>query len=82
MGETNKMAELANQFKQPDARWAQWASAFAELQNGNVSNATVRFADLTKKQPTMALFLPVENYSAWNKLDWQLFHKLTSSEKP
>ena len=81
-GETNKVAELAKGFKQPEARWAQWATAFVELHNGSVSNATVRFAELTKKQPSMVPFLPAENFSGWNKIDWQLFHKLTSSEKP
>jgi tetratricopeptide (TPR) repeat protein len=31
IGETNKAAELAKGFKEPTARWAQWASAKREL---------------------------------------------------
>jgi len=81
IGETNNATELMKGFKQPDARWAQWAAAFAELHNGSVSNATVQFANLKKNQPTM-LFLPDENLIGWSKIDWQLFHKLTDSEKP
>ena len=81
-GKTNTAAELGKGFKQPETRWAQWASAFVELQNGSVSNATVKFADLTKKQPTMYPFLPEESMSGWSKIDWQLFHKLISTEKP
>jgi hypothetical protein len=80
-GETNKATELSKGFKQSDARWAQYAAAFVELQNGSVSNATVQFANLKKNQPTM-LYLPDENLAGWSKIDWQLFHKLTSSEKP
>jgi hypothetical protein len=79
IGDTNKVEELTKGFKQPDARWAQWAAAIAELQNGSVSNATVRFAALKKKQPTM-IFLPDKQIPFWRNIDWQLFHKLISAQ--
>lgn len=79
IGETNRAAELMQAFKQPDARWAQWASAIAELHSGNNSNATVRFVNLQKTQPSMP-FLPDENQPFWGKIDWRLFHELTSSD--
>ena len=80
-GNTNGAAELLQSFKQPDARWAQWATAFAELHNGSISNATVRFADLTKKYPTM-IPLPMREANGWNNIDWPLFNKIISSGKP
>jgi hypothetical protein len=82
IGETNKATELMKNFKQPDARWAQWASAWIELQTGSVSNATVRFVELTKKQPTVTIFLPNESLNGWGKIDWQIFHKLMASGNP
>jgi hypothetical protein len=81
IGETNKAAELAKEFKDPAARWAKWASAITELQTGSASNATVQFVNLTKNDPTMTI-LPKEGVLRWRKIDWQLFHKLTSTEKP
>ena len=81
IGETNQASELAKRFKEPTARWAEWASAMTDLHTGNISNATVQFADLTRKNPTM-IVLPQEGLSFWSKIDWQLFHKLTSTEKP
>lgn len=79
-GKTNTATELAKGFRQPEARWALWGKAWVELYTGSVSNATVQFANLTKKQPTMIL-LPDESASGWNKIDWALFHKLVSPEK-
>ena len=81
MGETNKAVELAKGFKSPTARWAQWASSCIELETGSVSNATVQFADFTRKNPTMGSFFPKEENAYWSKMDWQLFHKLISGEK-
>lgn len=80
IGKTNTATELSKDFKQPEARWALWGKALVELHMGSVSNATVQFANLTKKQPTM-IPLPNEDASAWKKIDWTLFHKLVSSEK-
>ena len=80
-GNTNSAMNLLKGFKQPDARWAQWASAFVELETGSVSNATVRFADLKKKQPMM-IPLPTQEANGWNKIDWALFNRLISSDKP
>jgi len=80
-GDTNKSAELSKGFKPPTARWAQWASAMADLETGSVSNATVKFANLTKSNPMM-IILPHEGDSFWRRLDWPLFYKLTSAEKP
>jgi hypothetical protein len=47
------------------------------LNIGSVSNATIQFAELQNKYPTM-LSLPQAGSSYWGKIDWQLFHKLTS----
>ena len=81
MGETNNAAQLAKAFKEPTARWAQWANALKDLQTGNASNATVRFVDLTKKHPTM-LALPREDSPFWKKIDWQLFNKVIRTNAP
>ena len=80
-GETNQALELAKGFKNPTGRWAELAGAITELHTGNVSNATVRLVDFTRKNPTMKL-LPKEGLTLWKKIDWQLFHKLAPSEKP
>jgi tetratricopeptide (TPR) repeat protein len=80
-GNTNSAAELLKGFKQTDARWAQWATALIELETGNASNATVRFADLRKKQPSM-IPLPTQEVNGWSKIDWPLFNKHISSDKP
>jgi len=79
LGETNQALELAKGFKDPTARWAQWASAITDLHTGNTSNATVRLADLTRKCPTMFI-LPKKGAFLWRKIDWQLFDSLTSTE--
>jgi hypothetical protein len=81
VGETNEMWKFAKEFKLHDARWAKWANAFVELNYGNPSNATVQFVDLEKRNPMMPL-LPDKSMPGWSKLDWQLFEKLMSSEKP
>jgi outer membrane protein assembly factor BamD (BamD/ComL family) len=78
-GQTNKASELAKDFRLSDGRWSKWAAALAELKTGNFSNATVQFADLTKKQPTLFI-LPDEGAGAWRGIDWQLFRKLVSPE--
>ena len=80
LGETNEAAELAEKFKDPAGRWKKWANAVVELHAGSVSNATVQFVELKRSDPTMG-YLPVEGPHAWDKIDWQLFHKLTSTEK-
>ena len=81
IGETNNAAELAKGFKDPTARWAKWASAVTELKTGSISNATVQFVELTKRNPTLEA-LPQEGSIYWSNIDWQQFHKLTSTEKP
>src|SRR5204863_327506 len=40
---TNTAEGLLKGFKQPDARWARWATAFVELRSGSVSNATAHY---------------------------------------
>ena len=80
-GQTNRAAMLAKEFKTPSARWAQWASAKAELEAGNVSNATVHFFSITTNFPTLER-LPVQGYDTYRKIDWQLFNKLKAPEKP
>ncbi len=81
IGDTNKALEFTKGFKDRSARWAQWASAMSDLHAGSVSNATVRFAALTRKNPTMTV-LPKEGVFFWRKIDWQLFHARLSSEEP
>ena len=81
IGETNRALELAKGFKDGLARWAQWTGAMTDLHTGSVSNATVRFADLTRMNPTMTV-LPKEDIVFWRRIDWQLFHTRLSSEKP
>lgn len=80
LGETNRAAALAKGFTLPTGRYAELTAANVELEIGNVSNATVRLADLTRKNPTM-YFLPQEGWDVWKKVDWPLFRKLISSEK-
>ena len=64
LGNTNQAAELAKAFKEPKARWAQWAGAMTELKLGSISNATVRLADLAKERAfTSAVPLRIR---AWN----------------
>jgi hypothetical protein len=81
LGETNKAAELIKAFKEPTARWAQWAGAMNELQTGSISNGTIRMADLARQNPVM-LYLPHEGDYAWRKIDWQLYYKSISTGKP
>lgn len=81
LGETNKVAALVKGFVLPTGRWAELAAVKVELETGNVSNATVRFVDLARKNPVMP-GVPGESYHVWRKIDWQLFHKLISMEKP
>src|ERR1039458_563635 len=81
MGNTNKAAELLKGFQSATGRWAQWAAAKVELQTGNVSNATVSFATLTRENPTM-LVLPREGDFLWRKIDWELFRKSMEIKKP
>jgi hypothetical protein len=80
-GETNKAIILAKEFKDPSTRWAQWAVAIAELETGNISNATVHLAAISTNFPTMDA-LPKQGYDVWKKINWQLFNKLTTTTKP
>jgi hypothetical protein len=77
IGQTNKAVELAKGFKSPTGRWAQWAAAKAELETGNVSNATVQFGKLTRDNPTI-LMIPQEGNDLFKKIDWKLFREVTS----
>jgi hypothetical protein len=80
-GETNMAINLAKEFKDPSTRWAQWAAAKAELETGNISNATVHLAAISTNFPTMD-DLPKQGYDVWKKINWQLFNKLTTTTKP
>ena len=80
-GQTNRAAVLAKGFKTPSARWAQWAAAKAELESGNVSNATVHFFNITANFPFME-GLPVQGNDVFKNIDWELFNKLKATEKP
>ena len=79
-GQTNRAAILAKEFRSPSARWAQWANAKAELETGNVSNATVHFFSLTTNSPSMAA-LPNQGSHVFRNIDWELFNKLKATEK-
>jgi hypothetical protein len=78
-GETNKAVMLAKEFQNPSGRWAKWALAKAELETGNISNATVHLAAISTNFPTMLNALPKQGYDVWKKVDWQLFNKLTTN---
>jgi hypothetical protein len=81
VGDTNQALGLVKGFKDPTARWAQWAGILIELHMGSTSNATVRIADFAKQNPAFAQ-LPHEGFYVWRNLDWQLFNKMTATEKP
>jgi len=81
LGETNKAFDMAKGFNAPTGRWARWAEAKAELETGSVSNATVHFANLVRENPFL-LLVPKEGLWFWRKIDWQSFHKLTSTRQP
>jgi len=80
-GQTNRAAMLAKEFKNPSARWAQWAAAKAELEAGNTSNATVRFFAITTNFPSLGQ-LPDQRFNVYRNIDWQLFSRLKAAQKP
>ncbi len=80
-GDTNQAIALAKDFKNSSARWAQWASAKAELESGSISNATVHFFSITTNFPTMEE-MPNRNYHVYRKIDWMLFDKLNGAKAP
>lgn len=73
--QTNRAAVLAKEFKAPSGRWAQWARAKADLEAGNISNATVSFFHISTNFPTMPT-APDPNYHTYRHIDWQLFNNL------
>jgi hypothetical protein len=80
-GDTNRAIILAKDFKNPSGRWAQWASAKAELESGNISNATVHFYSIMTNFPTMEQ-MPSRNFNVYRKIDWVLFDKLKRTKTP
>jgi tetratricopeptide (TPR) repeat protein len=80
-GQTNRATTLAKEFKSSSARWAQWATAKAELEAGNVSNATVLFFSITTNFPNMS-DLPDKRYHIYRHIDWQLYDKLIGTSTP
>jgi len=78
-GQSNRAMTLAKDFKNPSGRCAQWASAKADLEAGNLSNATVRFFSLTTNFPSMEQ-LPDQGYHIYRNLDWQLFDRLKKTK--
>ena len=80
-GLTNRATTLAKEFKNPSARWAQWATAKAELETGNISNATVRFFIITTNFPGMN-YLPHKGSHVFRNVDWRLFDKLSGTSAP
>jgi hypothetical protein len=56
------------------------AAVKVELETGNVSNATIRLAEFTRKNPMMSGFVGEGSY-AWRRIDWELFHKMISNGK-
>ena len=81
-GETNRAAIFAKAFKNPLARWAQWASAKAELEGGSVSNATVHFATIRTNFPTMIKGLPNKGDHVYRNIDWALYDRLVGTNAP
>jgi hypothetical protein len=80
IGQSNNAVELVKGFKDPTSRWSKWTGAMIELHIGNNSNATVQFTEIATANPAM-LYLPIEGAPVWKRIDWNLFHKLTSAEK-
>lgn len=80
LGQTNRAATLAKEFKDPSARWAQWAAAKAEMEAGNISNATVRCASMATNFPTMGM--PAKGSPVLRRMNWGLFEKLTAIKTP
>lgn len=74
-GQTNEAVTLAKNFASHSARWAQWATAKAELESGNISNATVLFFSISTNYPSMTE-LPNQSYHIYRHIDWGLFNKL------
>ena len=81
IGQTNRAVMLAKDFKDPSGRWKQWAKAKAELESGNISNATVLSYKLSTNFPTMSQ-LPNPNYDIYRHVDWALFNKLKEARNP
>jgi hypothetical protein len=81
MGQTNRARTLAKDFKNPSSRWAQWASAKADLEAGNISNATIRFFTITTNFPGMPQ-QPNQYYHVYRNIDWQLFNRLKEAKSP
>ena len=80
ISETNKAISSAKDFKNPSERWAQWASAKAELEAGSVSNATLHLANLYTNYPTMLLRIR-QGEHIWRKVDWELFNQNVGQNK-
>jgi tetratricopeptide (TPR) repeat protein len=73
-GETNKAMTSAKQFNNSSGRWAQWAAAKAQLETGDITNATIQLANIYTNYPTMiARGFVQEGFPVWRKVDWQLF---------
>ena len=58
------------------ARWAQAATAKAEIQTGNVSNGTVHLVTIATNYPS--LLGSIRYHDVWRKADWALFEQLRS----
>ena len=81
-GETNKALTLAKEFKDTSGRWVRLASAKAELETGNVTNATLQLANLYTNYPTMlAKRFIQEGFPVWRKVNWELFKQSTGQTK-
>jgi hypothetical protein len=79
--QTNRATAMANEFKNPSTRWAQWAAAMAELEGGDTNNATIRFASITTNFPSMSR-LPLKGSHVFRHLDWPLFDRLVGTNAP
>jgi hypothetical protein len=75
-GDSNRATTLANGFKYPAARWAQAATAKAEIQTGGVSNGTVHLVTIATNYPS--LLGSVRYHDVWRKADWGLFEQFKS----
>ena len=75
-GLTNRATTLAKEFKHPSARWAQWTTAKAERETGNVSNETVRCLEITTNLHGM-IYLTKNDSPFFRHVDLRIYDKLS-----
>ncbi len=81
--DTNRAVSLSKQFKDPSARWAQWADAKAEIETGDTNKATLKLVNLTTNYPDLWTegFISAGSH-VWRNANWQLFKERTAGILP